>query len=84
MFDKTGTLTEGRPSLTDIYDISNIGEKELIRIAGIAESGSEHPLGQAITRKAKEEILVPNPDSFEAIQAKESGYVRKACHCSRE
>ena len=67
VFDKTGTLTEGRPSLTDIYDISNIGEKELIRIAGIAESGSEHPLGQAITRKAKEEILVPNPDSFEAI-----------------
>ena len=67
VFDKTGTLTEGRPSLTDIYDISNIGEKELIRLAGIAESGSEHPLGQAITRKAKEEILVPNPDSFEAI-----------------
>ena len=67
VFDKTGTLTEGRPSLTDIYDISNIGEKELIRLAGIAESGSEHPLGQAIARKAKEEILVPNPDSFEAI-----------------
>ncbi|HEX7178205.1 MAG TPA: heavy metal translocating P-type ATPase [Nitrososphaeraceae archaeon] len=67
VFDKTGTLTEGRPSLTDIYDISNIGEKELIRLAGIAESGSEHPLGQAITRKAKEEILVSNPDSFEAI-----------------
>ena len=67
VFDKTGTLTEGRPSLTDIYDISNIGEKELIRLAGIAESGSEHPLGQAITRKAKEEIQVPNPDSFEAI-----------------
>jgi P-type Cu+ transporter len=67
VFDKTGTLTEGRPSLTDIYDISNNGEKELVRIAGIAESGSEHPLGQAITRKAKEEIQVPNPDSFEAI-----------------
>ena len=67
VFDKTGTLTEGRPSLTDIYDISNTGEKELIRLAGIAESGSEHPLGQAITRKAKEEIQVSNPDSFEAI-----------------
>jgi Cu+-exporting ATPase len=38
VFDKTGTLTEGRPSVTDIYDISGIGEKELLRLAAIASS----------------------------------------------
>jgi Cu+-exporting ATPase len=67
VFDKTGTLTEGKPSVTDIIDLSGIGEKELLRLAAIAESGSEHPLGQAIVRKAKAEIVVSNPDSFEAV-----------------
>jgi P-type Cu+ transporter len=67
IFDKTGTLTEGKPSVTDIYDISELGEKELLRLAAIAESGSEHPLGQAIVRKGKEQAIIPNPESFEAI-----------------
>src|SRR6185369_17375664 len=69
VFDKTGTLTEGRPSVIDIVDLSTMGEKELLRLASIAESGSEHPLGQAIVRKAKEEGLanIASTDSFEAI-----------------
>ena len=69
VFDKTGTLTEGRPSVIDIIDLSTMGEKELLRLASIAESGSEHPLGQAIVRKAKEEGLanIASTDSFEAI-----------------
>ena len=69
VFDKTGTLTKGKPSITDIMDMSTgIGENELLRLAAIAESGSEHPLGQAIVNHAKEKgILVSNPDSFEAV-----------------
>src|SRR5215216_84188 len=69
VFDKTGTLTRGKPSVTDIVDLSGgIGENELLRLAAIAESGSEHPLGQAVVRKAKEKGLpVSNPDSFEAV-----------------
>ena len=69
VFDKTGTLTEGKPSVTDIIDVSRgIGENELLRLAAIAESGSEHPLGQAIVRKARESGLpVSNPESFEAV-----------------
>jgi Cu+-exporting ATPase len=74
VFDKTGTLTKGKPSVTDIIDLSNdetIGENELLRLAAIAESGSEHPLGQAVVNKAKEKgivaIVVSNPDSFEAV-----------------
>ncbi|MDP8888453.1 MAG: heavy metal translocating P-type ATPase [Thermoproteota archaeon] len=68
VFDKTGTLTNGRPEVTDIISKSEIGREEMLRLAAIAESGSEHPLGQAIVRKAKEEgMIVANPDSFEAI-----------------
>ena len=68
VFDKTGTLTKGKPSVTDIVDLSGLGESELMRIVAIAESGSEHPLGQAVVNSAKEKgILVTNPDSFEAV-----------------
>jgi Cu+-exporting ATPase len=69
VFDKTGTLTEGKPSVTDTYDISEpkIGEKELLRLAAVAESGSEHPLGQAIVSKAKEDNVIPNPELSESV-----------------
>jgi len=68
VFDKTGTLTKGKPSVTDIVDLSEIGEHELLRLAAIAESGSEHPLGQSIVSKAKSEgIIVANPESFEVL-----------------
>src|ERR687891_1114116 len=69
VFDKTGTLTKGKPTVTDIIDLTNsIGETELLRLAAIAESGSEHPLGQAVVNYAKEKgILISNPQSFEAV-----------------
>src|SRR5215217_6902003 len=72
VFDKTGTLTKGKPSVTDIVDLSGgIGENELLRLAAVAESGSEHPLGQAVVRKAKEAGLpVSNPESFEAMSGR--------------
>ena len=79
VFDKTGTLTEGTPSVTDVIDLSDLGEKELLRLAAIAESGSEHPLGQAIVKKAKEDgIILPNPDNFEAL----SGHGIKATYAN--
>src|SRR5918996_1571956 len=69
VFDKTGTLTKGKPSVTDIVDLSDsMGQNELLRITAIAESGSEHSLGQAVVNYAKEKgIIVTNPDSFEAV-----------------
>ena len=68
VFDKTGTLTKGKPSVTDIIDLSGLGEHEILRLAAIAESGSEHPLGQAVVNGAKEKgIMVTNPESFEAV-----------------
>lgn len=65
VFDKTGTLTKGEPSLTDIIAAN---ESELLRYAAIAEKGSEHPLGEAIVRAAREkELELSDPDYFEAI-----------------
>ena len=71
VFDKTGTLTKGKPSVTDIVDLTNsaLGEAELLRLAAIAESGSEHPLSQAVIIKAEEKRLavLSSPDTFEAV-----------------
>ena len=69
VFDKTGTLTEGKPSVTDIYTIpeTGIAEKELLRLAAIAEAGSEHPLGQAIVRKGRQDNAIPIPEISQVI-----------------
>jgi len=68
VFDKTGTLTVGKPSVTDVVDLSGYGRTEILRLAGAAERGSEHPLAEAIVRKAEEERLeLPEPRGFEAI-----------------
>ncbi len=82
VFDKTGTLTVGKPAVTDLISLTDyIGEQELLRLAAVAESGSEHPLAQAVIRKAKENgITVSNPQSFEAL----SGYGLKAVYSNHE
>jgi len=53
MFDKTGTITAGRPRLTDWTPLDDDGESALALAAG-AESGSEHPIAQAVVEGARE------------------------------
>src|SRR5438094_7855368 len=68
VFDKTGTLTKGMPSVTDVVPVGAYQVDEVLRIAASAESGSEHPLGAAIVRSARERNLpLDGPESFEAI-----------------
>jgi Cu+-exporting ATPase len=70
VFDKTGTLTKGRPEVTDIIPFG-ISRSELLKMAAIAEKGSEHPLGDAIIRKAKSErIAIPDGKGFRALSGK--------------
>ncbi len=67
VFDKTGTLTKGEPALTDVIAIKGT-QDEVLRLAAIAEKGSEHPLGEAILKGAKERgIVVPDAEEFKAI-----------------
>ena len=77
VLDKTGTLTKGLPSVTDIMasipktisaNPGPIDEGEFLRWVAIAEKRSEHPLAQAIVRRAQElGMEIPEPESFEAI-----------------
>ncbi len=71
VFDKTGTLTKGEPSVTDIVPTSEMSENEILRLAAIAEKGSEHPLGEAIVRAAIDrQFLIEEAESFEAVAGK--------------
>jgi P-type Cu+ transporter len=69
--DKTGTLTEGKPQLTYIKTSGNYSEKELLYFAASLEQNSEHPLGNAIVKAAKDKNLTlaktSNFKSFTAI-----------------
>jgi Cu+-exporting ATPase len=71
ILDKTGTVTRGRPELSGIRPAPGgefqgpDGERELLRLAAIAETGSEHPLGAAVVRGAQVRgILLEPPREF--------------------
>ena len=57
VLDKTGTLTRGEPSVTDIISAEMFSPEEILALAASAEKRSEHPLGAAIVRRAKEQGL---------------------------
>ncbi len=82
VFDKTGTLTKGEPEVTDIVSVASMGgkssaskrkgkpvsEDELLRLAAVAEKNSEHPLGEAIVKRAMEKFHeLGNPEFFNAV-----------------
>jgi Cu+-exporting ATPase len=82
VFDKTGTLTKGEPEVTDIVPVAaptgnpsptkqktkELSEDTLLQYAAIAEKNSEHPLGEAIVKRAMERgVKVVDPEFFNAI-----------------
>lgn len=70
VLDKTGTITKGQPELTKfvVTHAYQGQEPDLLKLAGSAEKGSEHPLAQAIVAKAqKDGLTIPDAESFLAL-----------------
>ncbi len=72
VLDKTGTLTRGRPEVTDVIVLDpGMSGEELLRVVGSVEQGSEHPLGQAMVRKANEAgVELTAPVGFKAVKGR--------------
>jgi Cu+-exporting ATPase len=70
ILDKTGTITEGHPTVTRVY-ASNRDEQALLALAAGLEQHSEHPLAEAIIRKAEEDgVHIEKVSGFEALNGK--------------
>ncbi len=84
ILDKTGTLTQGAPAVTDVVSVQKqttaagnstpagrepaATELEFLRLVASAEKDSEHPLGQAIVKRAQElGLKTSTPSEFTAV-----------------
>lgn len=71
IFDKTGTITRGTPKVTDVIvlnDIYNLDQRDVLKLAAIAEKNSEHPLAKAIIEAALSRgIELEDPDDFISV-----------------
>lgn len=65
-FDKTGTLTIGKPVVTDVIPLGNMGPDNVIHLAAAVEKWSEHPLAQAIVAQTKG-VAVKQAAKFKAL-----------------
>lgn len=68
VLDKTGTITQGRPALTGVTTLGRWGEDEVLSLVAAAETGSEHPVAQAIVEHARSAGLdLPALEAFDAV-----------------
>jgi len=69
ILDKTGTITAGAPTVTDIIIADkSYTENQILTLAASMESGSEHPLAQAIVDFAiKQGVELESVSDFHAV-----------------
>lgn len=66
--DKTGTVTQGRPELTDLILAEGMARNEVLRLVASVEAYSEHPIAEAIVRRADAEGLrLSDPRNFQSV-----------------
>ena len=69
--DKTGTLTEGKPSVEKVVGVAHMNEDELTKYIASVNQNSEHPLGEAMVRFAKQnEITLETSENFDSVSGK--------------
>jgi Cu+-exporting ATPase len=69
VLDKTGTVTEGRMTLLAVHPAEGEDEKEVLRLAGILENASEHPIARAVATAAEERTgVLPAPEDFGNVE----------------
>ncbi|MCG2717998.1 MAG: heavy metal translocating P-type ATPase [Nanoarchaeota archaeon] len=66
ILDKTGTITKGDPEVTEIIPLTKLPEKSILELAASIEKNSEHPLAEAIVKKAKS-MKLKDVKGFNAI-----------------
>lgn len=69
IFDKTGTLTMGQPEVVDLVIAADASEHRLLSAAASVEAGSDHPLAQAILRRAAT-VKAPKATGFKNLEGK--------------
>jgi Cu2+-exporting ATPase len=67
VMDKTGTLTLGQPQVVEIVTAKGQSQEGVLATAAAVEQGSDHPLAQAISRRA-EGLAIPVQKGFENIE----------------
>ncbi|WP_119343341.1 heavy metal translocating P-type ATPase [Facilibium subflavum] len=71
ILDKTGTITKGAPEVVDTIEASQVSKEAILKVAASLEQYSEHPLAQAIVKKAQSmSIAIEKAKDFES----ESGF----------
>lgn len=71
VLDKTGTITEGKPTLVDMHNMSDLSDDELLSLLVSLEQKSEHPIAHAITQYGRDRgVVIQEVSDFRSVQGR--------------